>query len=210
MTAARRHVIAEPELVTADEFFAMHDDGTGVKYQLVNGYLVAMAPTAPIHSLLQAKLAYLISTQLMARRSSCWVGTETGVQPILKRNSNVRIPDLGVSCTPLTLDDKSMQNPVLLAEVLSPSNEKETEANLWMYATMLSVQEILLVHAQSARLELYRRKPDGQLADAIIADVGQSVRLECIDMDLAVDELYGATPLAGRAFKKPKKSKKTQ
>ena len=129
------------------------------------------------------------------------------MQPVIKKNTNVRIPDLGVSCTPLTLEDKSMQNPVLLIEVLSPSNAKATQANLWMYATMACVQEVLLVHTKGARLELFRRRPDGQLAEAIIADVGQSVNLESIGMSLAVDELYGPTPLAGRAFKKPKTSK---
>jgi hypothetical protein len=74
---------------------------------------------------------------------------------------------------------------------------------------MACVEEVLLVHTKGARLELFKRKTNGQLAEAIIADVGQSVNLESIDMDLAVDELYGATPLAGQAFKKPKKSKST-
>ena len=210
MTAVRRKVIDDlPEPITADEFFDMPDDGTDVKYELVDGYLVAMAPTSPVHSLLQAKLAYLMSSHLKTNNSRCWVGTETGVQPVIKKNTNVRIPDLGVSCTPLTLEDKSMQTPVLLIEVLSPSNAKATQANLWMFASMASVQEVLLVHCKGARLELFKRKSDGQLADAIIADVGQSVRLDCIGMDLAVDELYGDTPLAGLAFKKPKKTKST-
>ena len=208
MPAASRLLTEElPEPITADEFFAMPDDGSGTKYQLVNGYLEAMAPVAPVHSLLQAELTYLIRLHLKAIESSCWVGTETGIQPVIRNKTNVRIPDLGVSCTPLTLEDKTMQNPILLVEVLSPSNEKETEANLWMYATMACVQEVLLVHTKGARLELFRRRPDGQLAEAIIADVGQSVNLESIGMGLAVDELYGPTPLAGRAFKKPKTSK---
>jgi Uma2 family endonuclease len=208
MTTARRKVIDHlPELMTADEFFDMPDDGTDVKYELVDGYLVAMAPTSPVHSLLQAKLALLVGNHLRASRSPCWIGTETGVQPVIKKNTNVRIPDLGVSCTSLTLEDKSMQNPVLLIEVLSPSNARATQANLWMYATMDSVLEVLLVHTKGARLELYKRRPNGQLADAIIADVGQSVRLDSVEMNLAVDDLYGDTPLAGFAFKKTKKSK---
>jgi Uma2 family endonuclease len=208
MTTARRQLTDDlPDLMTADEFFAMPDDGTDVKYELVDGYLVAMAPTSPIHSLLQAKLAYLISSHLRASHSSCWVGTETGVQPVIKKTTNVRIPDLGVSCTPLTLEDRTMQHPVLLIEVLSPSNAKATQANLWMYATMDSVQEVLLVHTKGARLELYQRRPNGQLADAIIANVGQSVRLGCVAMDLAIDELYADTPIAGLEIKKTKKSK---
>jgi Uma2 family endonuclease len=208
MTVARRQVTDDlPEPMTADEFFAMPDDGTGTKYQLVNGYLVAMAPVAPIHSLLHAELTILIGNHLKAKKGPCWVGTETGVQPVIRNKTNVRIPDLGVSCTPLTLDDKSMRDPILLIEILSPSNEKETEANIWMYASMVAVQEVLLVHTKGARLELLKRLPNGQLAEAVIADLGQSVLLESIGMELAVDVLYGPTPLASRAFKTPKKSK---
>jgi Uma2 family endonuclease len=208
MTAARRQVSDDlPDLMTADEFFAMPDDGTGTRYQLVNGYLVAMAPAAPVHGLLQAELARLIGNHLTAKKGSCWVSAETGVQPVIRNKTNIRIPDLGVSCTPLRLDDKTMRDPVLLIEILSPSNEKQTEANIWMYASMVAVQEVLLVHTKGCRLELFRRRPNGQLADAEIADLGQSVLLGSIGMTLAVDALYGPTPLAGRAVKTPKKTK---
>jgi Uma2 family endonuclease len=210
MTAARRTTIDLPQPMTADEFFEMPDDGTDEKYELIDGYLVAMAPTSPVHSLLQAKLARLIGNHLSGRNSPCWVGTETGVQPVIRKNDNVRIPDLGVSCTPLDLGDKSMQAPILLVEVLSPSNAKSTQANLWMYATMASVAEVLLVHTEGARIELFQRRADGQLADAIIADVGQAVRLDCIGMDLGVDELYHATPLADIAFKEEKEQAMTR
>jgi Uma2 family endonuclease len=87
MTSARRQLTEDlPEPMTAEEFFAMPDDGSGTKYQLVNGYLVAMAPVPPVHSLLHAELTYLIRAHLKAQNSSCWVGTETGVQPIIRNN----------------------------------------------------------------------------------------------------------------------------
>jgi Uma2 family endonuclease len=216
MTAARRQERDLDEPMTADEFFAMPDDASGTKYQLINGYLVAMAPVAPIHSLLHAELTFLIGSHLKTSKSLRWLGTKTGIQPVIRHKTNVRSPDLGVSCTPLTLDDKTMRDPILLVEILSPSNEKETEANVWMYATMACVKEVLLVHTKAARIELFKRRPNGQLTEALIADVGQSVRLESIDMDLAVDDLYGATPLAGRRFplagrvvRKLKRSKST-
>ena len=48
MTAARKL----PKLMTADEFLEWEGDGTGMRYELVDGYLRAMAPAAVPHGLL--------------------------------------------------------------------------------------------------------------------------------------------------------------
>jgi Uma2 family endonuclease len=194
--AARRPAIQLPPPMTADEFFAMPDDGSGTKYELIDGYLVAMAPAAPMHGRLQLRLGQLISNHLAATRSRCWAATEIGVQPSMQANTNVRVPDLGISCTPLSLKDKAMQEPVLLAEILSPSNVSATRANVWIYASIRSVREILLVHSTEPKLELFRRLDDGQWsAKPEIASADGAITLDCIDMALTVEELYRDTPL---------------
>ncbi len=181
-SVARRSVDKLPPPMTADEFFAMPDDGTDTKYELVDGYLVAMAPTAPIHGRLQLRLGHLISGHLTKTKSKFWAATEIGVQPPMLGKTNVRIPDLGITCKPLSLDDKAMQDPVLLVEILSPSNVKETRANVWLYANIPSVQEILLVHTTEPKLELFQRQPNGEWPkDAEIGTAGGIVTLvDCI------------------------------
>ena len=52
-------------------------------------------------------------------------------------------------------------DPVLLIEILSPSNEAQTRANIWAYTTIPSVREILAVHSTRIEAELLRRNPDG-------------------------------------------------
>jgi Uma2 family endonuclease len=197
MTAsAHRSLGRLPEPMTADEFFAMPDDGKDTKYELVDGYLVAMAPSAPIHGRLQLRLGHLISAHLTNTGSKCWAATEIGVQPLMQGKTNVRIPDLAISCKPLSLDDKAMQEPVLLVEILSPSNVKETRANVWLYANIPSVQEILLVHTTEPKLELFQRQSNGQWPrDALMVTAGGIIPLNCIAMGLAVDDLYVGTPL---------------
>ena len=197
MTAsARRKAQSELPLMTADEFFDMPDDGTDTKYELVDGALVAMAPTHPNHGRLQAELAFLSRSHLKARKSPCWIATEICVQPTIKANTNVRVPDLGVSCRPQLPGDKSMPEPVLLTEVQSPSTAKSDQAKVWLYATMPSVQEILIVHSKKVRLEFYTRLADGSWPnEAQIATPGHSINLKCIDMMLLVDELYDGIPV---------------
>jgi Uma2 family endonuclease len=157
---------------------------------------VAMAPPIPTHSRLQVELGYLIRSHLKARNSPCWIATEIGVQPAIKASTNVRVPDLGVSCRPQVRGDKSMPEPVLLVEILSPSTARADQAKVWLYATMPSVQEILIVHSTKIRLEFYTRNADGSWPkEAQFATTGQGIHFNCIDMALAVDDLYDGIPL---------------
>lgn len=54
-----------------------------------------------------------------------------------------------------------MPDPVLLIEILSPSNENETRANIWAYTTIPTVREILAVRSTRIEAELLRRRDDG-------------------------------------------------
>jgi Uma2 family endonuclease len=51
--------------------------------------------------------------------------------------------------------------PVLIIEILSPSNWPETWTNVWAYTTIPSVREILIVHSTKIGVELLRRDAAG-------------------------------------------------
>jgi Uma2 family endonuclease len=50
---------------------------------------------------------------------------------------------------------------IVLIEVLSPGNTSDTWDNVWAYATIPSVREIVVVHSTRVLAELLRRGPDG-------------------------------------------------
>jgi Uma2 family endonuclease len=74
--------------------------------------------------------------------------------------ANERIPDLGVTraAHPGT---RMISDPVVLIDILSPSNEAATRANVWAYATLPSVLEILILHSTRMEAELLRRDAAG-------------------------------------------------
>jgi Uma2 family endonuclease len=76
-----------------------------------------------------------------------------------------------------------LPDPVVLVEVLSPSNEIQTRANVWAYTTIPSVQEILIVFSTEIGAELLRRRPDGSWPDQpeLIGPDGE-LRLEAIGL----------------------------
>ncbi|MGH7057268.1 MAG: Uma2 family endonuclease [Acetobacteraceae bacterium] len=137
------------------------DSGDGVRYELVDGEPRAMAPASVSHGLLQGRLAMLIGNHLERNRPACSVVVAPGVTPRLLSSHNVRIPDLAVTCAPITPSQALLPEPVLLIEILSPSNQADTWSNVRAYTSITTVEEILVVHANRTLAEVLRRGPDG-------------------------------------------------
>jgi Uma2 family endonuclease len=114
-----------PVRTSVDEFFNW-DSGDFPTYELVDGELRAMAPTNRTHGALQSELNRLIGNHLRARGSPCDVIIAPSVIPHMFAEHNMRVPDLGVTCTPYETEQAAMPDPVLLVEILSPSNQAKT------------------------------------------------------------------------------------
>ena len=103
----------------------------------------------------------------------------------------------GVTCQPDAPGQIVLPDPVLLVEILSAGNEAETRANVWAYATIPSVHEILIVHSTQVAAELLRRQPDANWPKEP-EDIGPGgvLRLEGIDLTCPLTDLYTRTHLA--------------
>jgi Uma2 family endonuclease len=195
MSAALKH---PPARMTVAEFRVWDSgDWSGRRWQLVDGEPVAMAPGGEDHGAIQSELGYLLTAHLRSRNSPCRVITEPGIIPRVGAAENWRIPDLGVTCAP-AVGSHEVQLPVLLVEILSPSNQRETRANIWTYTTVPSVQEILVVHSTRIEAELFRRLDDGSWPerpemrrdDALLT-------LVSVNFSAPVRAFYRTTSLAG-------------
>jgi Uma2 family endonuclease len=152
-----------PVRMTVAEFFAWNPPSPQL-WQLVDGEPQAMAPANRTHGAIQAQLSHLIASHLQDRGGPCSVVTTPGVIPRVQSETNVRIPDLAVTCSGYDAEESALTDPVLLIEILSPSNQAETWANVWAYTTIPSVQEILVLKTASIGAELLAaiRTPRGQ------------------------------------------------
>jgi Uma2 family endonuclease len=180
---------ASPKLpfsLTREEFLAWCPDD-GQRWQLMDGEPMAMAPARFGHAALQSEVSALLRNHLMDRRSPCVVLTAPGVVPHVRAGMNFRVPDLGVTCAPVPADATFVPAPLLLVEILSPGNERDSWANVWAYTTIPSVREILVLHTKEARAELLRRQPDGNWP---------ANTLEVTEGELVLDSLGFAAPLA--------------
>jgi Uma2 family endonuclease len=109
----------------------------------------------------------------------------------VRADLNVRVPDLAITCTAPEPDDRLMQAPLILVEILSPSNKAETWANVWSYVTISCVQEILVLHTAEIRADLLRRQDDGAWPDNPLAlEAGDVLTLESIGFAAPLATFY--------------------
>ena len=180
-----------PRRMTVAEFLDWDpEDGTGALWQLRDGEPELMAPTSDAHGSVQNELAHLLTAHLRRQGDRCRVVTNPGVVPRVRSDRNALIPDIGVTCTPPS-GARMMPEPVVLVEVLSPSNEAETWANVWAYATIPSLAEILIVRSTEIGAEILRRRPDGSWPEQPQA-VGREgeLRADSIGFAVPLREVY--------------------
>jgi len=181
--------------MTLDEFFAWDGGGHVGKLELVEGVVRAMAPASATDSIIQGNVVVAIHNHLRASKSPCRVGPEAPVIPPMGRKINARAPDISVTCKPVS-DSKVFEDPVLIVEVLSPSNEEDTWESIHALAGLTSLKEILVVQSESVGVEVYTRDASGAWPrDPVAVGLDGIIHLTSIGLDLAVVEVYAGTHL---------------
>jgi Uma2 family endonuclease len=90
-----------------------------------------------------------------------------------------------------------LPDPLILVEILSPSNEAETRANVWAYLTIPTVMEVLIVNSTLIEAELLRRNADATWPE-VPKQIGpdDALTLESIGFSVPLAALYRTTTLA--------------
>jgi Uma2 family endonuclease len=183
--------------MTVADFVAWPGDGSGRKFQLVDGELRAMSPGSATHGTIQMTLGRLIGNCLVEAGNRCRVVSEPAITTRVRANVNLRVPDLGVTCVADAPGQHAMPDPIVLIEILSPGNASDTWENVWSYTTIPSVREIVVVHSTRVLAELLRRDTEGNWP-AEPEEVGSdgTLRLDSIGFACPLRAAYAQTHLA--------------
>jgi len=176
--------------------FLVWDSGDPYRYELIDGEPQAMAPASSVHGYLQTELGTLLRNHLRAQNRPCDVITNPGVIPNFLPEHNFRVPDLGVTCAPVRPGQATIVDPVLLVEILSPSNRVKTWANVRTYTSIPSVQEILILRSDRVGAEVLRRDATGAWPDRPTPITDGLLDLHSIGFRVPLAELYARTGLA--------------
>jgi Uma2 family endonuclease len=171
--------------------------GDGRKYQLVDGELRATSPGSATHDTTQMTLGSLIREGLVAAGSRCRVVAEPGIATRVHARTNLRVPDLGVTSIADAPDQRTLPDPILLIENLSPGNARDTWDNVWVYATIPGVRGIVIVHATRVLAEVLRLGLDRiwpEETDKVRRQ--DTLRLDSIDFACPMPDIYARPHLA--------------
>jgi Uma2 family endonuclease len=154
-----------------------------MRYELVEGQVVAMAPPRPVHARMIVRLGYVLEGRFSP---PCNVYAEAGVlHP--DDVANFRIPDLVISCVPP--ESRWIADPTIVVEVISPSNDRQDILEkLAFYRALPSLRQILMVWPERRRVELHTREQDFW---AVRTYIGTSTfDLSGSERPITLDELY--------------------
>jgi Uma2 family endonuclease len=180
--------VAEKRMTVAE--FLTWDNGTGTRYELIDGRPVAMAPVAPSHSVIMANVTHELKSRL---QTPCYVGSEAGVAHP-DRDDTFYEADIVISCTPVAPGMAAIPNPVVVMEVLSPSTiEHDRGRKAYDYRRIPSVQEIVLLASEQRHVEVWRRRGvkwevEDLIGDAVLEleSVGVAVPFASIYVDAGI------------------------
>ena len=197
MVAGMSTVINIPVCMTVNEFLAW-EPGDGRMWQLLDGEPKLMPPSKPGRAALHAEIGALIGNHFVAQDSVCSVLITVGVRPHLRRSHNLRIPALAIMCTNYQTEQDALTDPLLVVEILSPDNRAETWSNVWTYASIPSVREVLVLSSIMVGADLLRRRADGTWPQEAETILDGDLILESIGFRVPLADIYRTTHLRRR------------
>jgi Uma2 family endonuclease len=184
----------QSQKMTVDEYFQLDSDPTH-KYEYIDGYAVAMSGGTVAHEWIAKNVIQGLDRQL--RPGSCRTHTSDMRVFIPANGKGYVFPDITVSCeaSDNQIETQALRSPRLIVEVLSPSTEAfDRGYKFLLYQTLSSLQEYVLISSRFQFVEIFRRQPDGSWSYHPYRSC-QSVKLECLGIELSFEEIYESVPV---------------
>ncbi len=175
-----------------DDYLAL-ERGSDQKHEYLDGVARAMAGGTIEHARLTSRFDRLLGAALEGRRCATF---SADAKIRVDASNRTTYADVTVVCGTLersSVDPEAIANPGVIVAVLSPSTEAYDRGEKFRhYRRLPSLREYVLVSQEQALVEVWRR--EGDAWRPIDHGPGDVVRLDSIDVDIAIDDLY-ANPL---------------
>lgn len=164
---------------------------SAIRHELVGGRAYAMAGASVRHNRIALNLATRLN--IATQDSKCQVFI-SDIKLRVDAFPTYYYPDIMLVCDPSDDDPLVKTRPCLLAEVMSPSTEAiDRREKLTAYQRLPGLREYLLLSQDEPLVEIYRRRGLNEwLLETLGAD--DTLRLECLPLEVAVAELYRGLP----------------
>lgn len=179
-------VAARTLVLSPDEYLAW-EPTQDVRHEYHHGEVFPMPGGTSAHAELIVQL--IVAFGVALRGTECTVRSEAMRVQITP--DDYVYPDLTVTRgeAAFATTRTSLLNPVLVADVLSPSTRSyDLGEKFQLYRSVASVEEVLFVDSDRRRAEVGRRTDDGWTLSGPVD--GGTLRLASVDVALDLDALY--------------------
>ena len=176
------------------------------RYERVAGVIRMMTGGTVAHNRIIRNCARALENRLQASDCEAFTSDVKVVSP----EGDVMYPDVVVACGDIPGDATMLDTPVIVVEVLSDSTaDRDHGPKRWAYQTIASLGHYVLVAQDKPTVEVASRDPDGTWRSVIHRDLSARLRLEALQLDIGLDEVFARVALAsppGEPSPTPRKS----
>ncbi len=162
------------------------------KWELINGRVVRSMVGARLdHARIIQNVNFALRSHIRARGLACETFTESAW---LKQRFQklAAFPDVMVRCGPIEPDAPSVDDPLILIEVVSPtSGSRDRGEKTPAYMRLASAQHIGLIERDHVRVDIFDRNEAGWTPRPPIESLDETFALEAIGFSMKVADVYG-------------------
>jgi Uma2 family endonuclease len=170
-------------------------EGREGRYELANGHVVMMVGASRTHGLIVRNLMLILHGQLDAQQWEVIAdfGLDAGPETL-------RYPDIVVDRASGTGGDRTASEPVLVAEVLSPSTERiDLGDKLSEYMQIASLHAYLVCAQDEPKAWLWRRGSKGfPPAPEAITGLDKIIQIRLLGVTIPLGAVYAGTDVDRR------------
>lgn len=174
------------KIYTVTEYFEL-EKTSEVKHEFVEGHLIEMPGEKKIANRITGSL-YALLLQLLNQEIFDVYFQDVRLSTV--KGKRYRYPDVMVVPTIDDEDEYTVQQAVLVAEILSPTTEKtDRNEKLKEYSKIPTLQYYLLISQEEPIIELYRR--NGAIFEYLFfTDKTERVDLPFFDVSFTLNDIY--------------------
>lgn len=161
------------------------------KWELIGGRVLrGMVGVRWEHNRVVANILSYLMNGLRGKGSNCRPFAETFW--LKQRFLDLAVfPDVMVRCGPLPPDATSLEDPVVLFEVVSKGSVQRDRHEKWaLYQRIPSLQHYVLVERDQIAVDLFDRAEGGFLQHPRAALADEILKLPAIDFEIPIAEIY--------------------
>jgi Uma2 family endonuclease len=182
--------VAEPTHLSIEDYLSA-ERAAECKSEYVDGEVFAMSGASIPHNQIGASLSRELGKQLAGRPCNSFTSDMKVWMPL---TSTFAYPDASALCGSIETYDEHkdiITNPSFIAEILSESTATYDRGNKFKaYASLLSLQEYLLVSQDEIEAERRMRKGDNTWELQTFSDPEDIITLPSIGCELRLGDLY--------------------